>query len=135
MLVGWNTFFIVVISISTAILLRSLSISVLRFPKSMSPPAIPLNQSQWKAALESLPETPDNIPAFFFAHGSPMLLTPNSAEGRFGSRASAMTWHGPDGPLANFLKDFGPTLLNKYKPKGILVFSAHWETSGERLGT
>jgi len=25
-------------------------------------------------------------------------------------------------------------LLKKYKPKGILVFSAHWETAGQRLG-
>lgn len=31
-------------------------------------------------------------------------------------------------------KDFGPALLSKYKPKGIVVFSAHWETLGERLG-
>ena len=42
--------------------------------------------------------------------------------------------HGPNGPLARFLGDFGPALLEKYKPKGILVFSAHWETDGERLG-
>jgi len=42
---------------------------------------------------------------------------------------------GPKSPLATFLKDFGPVLLEKYKPKAILVFSAHWETSGERLGT
>jgi len=42
---------------------------------------------------------------------------------------------GPKGPLAKFLKDFGPTLLEKYKPKGIVVFSAHWETDGERLVT
>ena len=42
--------------------------------------------------------------------------------------------HGPKGPLARFLADFGPALLEKYKPKGILVFSAHWETDGERLG-
>ena len=41
---------------------------------------------------------------------------------------------GPNGPLARFLSDFGPTLLDKYKPKGILVFSAHWETNGQRLG-
>ena len=41
---------------------------------------------------------------------------------------------GPTGPLAAFLEDFGPALLKKYKPKGIVVFSAHWESSGERLG-
>jgi aromatic ring-opening dioxygenase catalytic subunit (LigB family) len=42
--------------------------------------------------------------------------------------------HAPDGPLSRFLSYFGPTLLKKYQPKGILVFSAHWETSSERLG-
>jgi aromatic ring-opening dioxygenase catalytic subunit (LigB family) len=29
--------------------------------------------------------------------------------------------------------DFGPALIEKYRPKAILVFSAHWETDGERL--
>jgi aromatic ring-opening dioxygenase catalytic subunit (LigB family) len=42
---------------------------------------------------------------------------------------------GPKGQLASFLRDFGPSLLKKYKPKGIVVFSAHWETAGERLVT
>lgn len=41
---------------------------------------------------------------------------------------------GPRGPLAAFLKDFGPALLKKYNPKAIVVFSAHWETRGETLG-
>ena len=41
---------------------------------------------------------------------------------------------GPQGPLANFLRDFGPALLEKYNPKAVVVFSAHWETSKERLG-
>jgi aromatic ring-opening dioxygenase catalytic subunit (LigB family) len=36
--------------------------------------------------------------------------------------------------LLPFLRDFGPVLLKKYQPKGIVVFSAHWETLGERLG-
>ena len=48
--------------------------------------------------------------------------------------AEVMKHMGPTGPLATFLKDFGPALLSKYKPKGIVVFSAHWDTSGERLG-
>lgn len=43
-------------------------------------------------------------------------------------------YQGPHGPLAKFLADFGPILLKKYKPKGIVVFSAHWETMTERLG-
>jgi aromatic ring-opening dioxygenase catalytic subunit (LigB family) len=42
--------------------------------------------------------------------------------------------YGPESPLANFLHDFGPALLAKYQPKGILVFSAHWETQEEQLG-
>ncbi|KAK2467059.1 hypothetical protein APHAL10511_001317 [Amanita phalloides] len=76
----------------------------------------------WRKALDELPATPNNIPAFFFSHGSPRLL--------FGG---ANDYMGPNGPLATFLADFGPALLQKYKPKGIVVFSAHWETEGERL--
>ncbi|KAF7363921.1 hypothetical protein MSAN_01050200 [Mycena sanguinolenta] len=30
-------------------------------------------QEKWRKNLEELPSTPANIPAFFFAHGSPML--------------------------------------------------------------
>ena len=71
--------------------------------------------------MDNLPSTPDDIPAFYFAHGSPSLEYPSVA---------AL----PDG-LAAFLRNFGPALLKKYKPKGIVVFSAHWETSGSRLGT
>ncbi|KAH9484173.1 4,5-DOPA dioxygenase extradiol-like protein [Psilocybe cubensis] len=85
--------------------------------------------TSWHAALESLPATPEKIPAFFFAHGSPMLAFPPTE----GSDGGMMGYHGPKGPLAQFLKEFGPTLLKKYRPKGIVVFSAHWETYGERL--
>ncbi len=91
---------------------------------------LPSNQAQWRDALEALPSTPDNIPAFFFAHGSPALAFPENYS--FGGGLSS--WQGPKGPLAKFLKDFGPALLRKYKPRGIVVFSAHWETLGERLG-
>ena len=76
----------------------------------------PATRTEWRKALDDLPSTPDNIPAFFFAHGSPRLVYPNP------------------GPLEQFLRDFGPALLQKYQPKGIVVFSAHWETTGERLG-
>jgi len=81
----------------------------------------------WQKALESLPATPAKIPAFFFAHGSPMLVMNASVGG-------IMAHQGPTGPLSRFLSHFGPTLLKKYQPKGIVVFSAHWETSLERLG-
>jgi aromatic ring-opening dioxygenase catalytic subunit (LigB family) len=99
--------------------------------ESQSSP-IPRTQSEWRTALESLPQNPAKIPAFFFAHGSPMLAFESEPRGAYGS--SIMEYAGPNGPLAAFLKDFGPILLKKFKPKGILVFSAHWETTGERLG-
>ncbi len=90
-----------------------------------------LSTNGWKQALDALPSTPDKIPAFFFAHGSPMLaLSPSQASAMGGMAA----YHGPTGPLAKFLAGFGPTLLEKYKPKGIVVFSAHWETMTERVG-
>jgi len=41
---------------------------------------------------------------------------------------------GPEGALAKFLADFGRALRAKYNPKGIVVFSAHWETTGVRHG-
>lgn len=95
-------------------------------------PAAPKTQAEWKAALDSLPSTPDKIPSFFFGHGSPMLLLPDR---KLTGTDAIQNYAGPKGPLSHFLKDFGPALLEKYKPKGILVFSAHWETQGERLGT
>ncbi|KAF7320984.1 LigB domain-containing protein [Mycena chlorophos] len=95
---------------------------------------IPTLQAAWRADLAALPSTPDNIPSFFFGHGSPMLVAPPSFNR--GSRFEALAkWGGPQGALATFLKDFGPALLSKYKPKAIVVFSAHWETTRERLVT
>lgn len=89
---------------------------------------IPKSRSEWIEALNTLPGTPSKIPAFFFGHGSPMLAFPKNDDPSSGSGL------GPNGSLAHFLEDFGPALLEKYKPKGIAVFSAHWETSNERLG-
>ncbi|KAJ7085344.1 Extradiol ring-cleavage dioxygenase, class III enzyme, subunit B [Mycena crocata] len=92
-------------------------------------------QKRWKKNLEELPDTPEKIPAFFFGHGSPILALPdNSARSAFLGEG-LIKWAGPTGPLATFLKDFGPALLKKYQPKGIVVFSAHWETKSERLVT
>ncbi|KAI0029729.1 Extradiol ring-cleavage dioxygenase, class III enzyme, subunit B [Vararia minispora EC-137] len=94
--------------------------------------ALPQSRVDWKAALASLPDTPQRIPSFFFAHGSPMLeMTPARAP----HMAQVISYAGADGSLAQFLRDFGPALLEKYKPKAILVFSAHWDTPGERLVT
>lgn len=95
--------------------------------------ALPKTEAEWKKALDELPSQPNKLPVFFFGHGSPMLAFPESAlAGRSDPVRAKM---GPKGPLASFLKDFGPALLSKYKPKAIVVFSAHWETNGERLGT
>jgi aromatic ring-opening dioxygenase catalytic subunit (LigB family) len=79
--------------------------------------------------LDEIPNTPEKIPAFFFGHGSPILVLPSSDDSDFSREG------GPNSPHAAFLKDFGPALLEKYKPKAIIVFSAHWESRGERLVT
>ena len=93
---------------------------------------LPKAPEEWKKALDALPANPTRIPAFFFGHGSPLLAFPEEATA--GPRAGVVKHAGPKGPLANFLRDFGPALLEKYQPKAIVVFSAHWETTGERLG-
>lgn len=86
--------------------------------------AAPKTRDEWIQALDELPASPAKIPAFFFAHSSP-----------------AMEMDIPGMPMAKngtlplFLKDFGKTLLEKYRPKAIVVFSAHWENGGEILGT
>ncbi|KAL1744669.1 Extradiol ring-cleavage dioxygenase, class III enzyme, subunit B [Schizophyllum fasciatum] len=91
-------------------------------------------QAKWRAQLDALPSNPESIPAFFFAHGSPLLAFPDTGSSSFFG-GPMVQWSGPRGPLALFLKDFGPALLQKYNPKAIVVFSAHWETYGERLVT
>ncbi|VDB94129.1 unnamed protein product [Peniophora sp. CBMAI 1063] len=99
----------------------------------MSSSALPTTREDWKAAIDALPNTPERIPSIFIAHGSPMLvMTPENAPHM---PASVVNYMGAKGPLATFLGDLGPALLEKYKPKGIVVFSAHWETNGERLVT
>ena len=132
-------------SIFLAILILFSSVILARFPRltpsifkrnlftttMAAAPAVPRTDDEWKAALAALPATPEKIPAFYFGHGSPMLQAP---EDMLIGRGPIGEYSGPNGPLGRFLKDFGPTLLEKYKPKAILVFSAHWETSGERVG-
>ncbi|KAG2115345.1 Extradiol ring-cleavage dioxygenase class III enzyme subunit B [Suillus discolor] len=88
--------------------------------------SFPKTQSEWRTALDALPSTPEKIPAFFFGHGSPMLIA------RQVTNSPITSTMGPGGDLAIFLRDLGPVLRAKYKPKGIVVFSAHWETIGVR---
>ncbi|KAG8731812.1 hypothetical protein FRC11_002163 [Ceratobasidium sp. 423] len=94
--------------------------------------ALPLTEEAWKAALDSLPSALQNngkIPAFFFAHGSPNLLRDTTGDPIF----SNMRSQDINGTLPRFLRMFGPALLEKYNPRGIVVFSAHWEEDEEVL--
>lgn len=83
----------------------------------------PKTREEWLQALDDLPSSPQKIPAFFFAHSSPIMEVdiPGVPMSKSGS-------------LPRFLKDFGGTLVKKYEPKAIVVFSAHWDTAGTRLG-
>ena len=84
----------------------------------------PKTREEWLKALDELPSSPAKIPAFFFAHSSPMMEI--DMPGVPMSKSGALT---------QFLKDFGKLLIKKYNPKAIVVFSAHWDTDGTRLGT
>jgi aromatic ring-opening dioxygenase catalytic subunit (LigB family) len=53
---------------------------------------------------------------------------------RLPSRTPLDSVGGPKGANAQFLRDFGKTLVEKYNPKAIVVFSAHWETHGHIEG-
>ena len=92
--------------------------------------SLPKTQAQWKNALDDLPANPEKVPAFFFGHGSPMLAFSESEA----DQSPILKHAGPTGPLATFLRDFGPAVLEKYRPRAIVVFSAHWDTLGERQG-
>ena len=96
---------------------------------------LPLTRSAWQDRLATLPGSPEYIPSFFYGHGSPLLAFSRDVLERDTRWHSVVKYVGPEGPLAHFLLDFGPALLAKYQPKGILVFSAHWEGQGEQLGT
>ncbi|KAL8278863.1 hypothetical protein RQP46_008734 [Phenoliferia psychrophenolica] len=105
---------------------------------STTPSIVLSTREEWSKELDRLPSleaTGGAIPSIFLAHGQPFLVYPPAlAAQRSGFEALRAT-QGPDGTLANFLKDLGPVLLEKYKPKAIVVFSAHWETPNERLVT
>jgi len=83
--------------------------------------------NHWEEALDHLPaySVGDRIPAFYFAHGSPMLIYPQHLPSPIPGFDKV---GGPNSDHAKFLQYFGKFLIEKYKPKAILVFSAHWET-------
>jgi len=83
----------------------------------------PKTREEWLKALNDLPSSA-KIPAFFFAHASPMIEM--DLPGIPMSKSGA---------LRQFLKDFGKFLVEKYNPKAIVVFSAHWDADGTQLVT
>lgn len=62
-----------------------------------------------------------------------MLITPPHLAAQRGGPLA--TIQGPDGLLVQFLRDLGPHLLAKYRPKAIVILSAHWETPGGGVTT
>lgn len=82
----------------------------------------PKTREEWLKALDELPSSPTKIPAFFFAHSSPMM------------EIDIPVPMGKNGALTHFLGDFGKVLVEKYHPKAIVVFSAHWDIDGQVLG-
>lgn len=63
----------------------------------------------------------------------PMLIhPPHLADARGGPLNEVQ---GPNGGLAKFLQDLGPAVMEKYKPKAIVVLSAHWESPGGGIVT
>jgi len=104
----------------------------------MTAPAIPKTQEEWKQAMKEMPDVPEGgkIPAFFLAHGSPSLAYPDELLKRMPpAQAERISGMGPRGELATFLRDFGPWVIEKYKPRAVVVLSAHWETQGIRVVT
>ncbi|CAH7675388.1 Extradiol ring-cleavage dioxygenase, class III enzyme, subunit B [Phakopsora pachyrhizi] len=81
----------------------------------------------WRKALNGLPSRQEGdgkpIPTFYFAHGHPGTLVEMRSK-PFKMASSS------NGELRDFLIDFGPKLIEKYRPKALVVFSAHWETNG-----
>lgn len=83
----------------------------------------PKTRDEWLQALNELPSSPAKLPAFFFAHSSPMMEMdiPGIPMGK-------------NGALSHFLEDFGKVLVQKYQPKAVVVFSGHWDNDGQILG-
>jgi aromatic ring-opening dioxygenase catalytic subunit (LigB family) len=59
-----------------------------------------------------------------------MLIWPKTLETR---EAPIFKAAGPEGTLAQFLQDFGKELVEKYNPRAIVVFSAHWEAPRNQI--
>ncbi|BFZ54483.1 hypothetical protein PYCC9005_001520 [Savitreella phatthalungensis] len=73
------------------------------------------------------------LPTFSFAHGSPALMSEVAAwVARSPMAASKDFTGGHGGPAFKFLQRFGPYLLRTYRPKAIVLFSAHWENASQR---
>ncbi|KAL2313027.1 4,5-DOPA dioxygenase extradiol-like protein [Schizosaccharomyces pombe] len=79
----------------------------------------------WMSRMRSVPQPERLIPALYLAHGSPFLMLPQSSDDEVFSNDSKL-----GGLHYQFLEQLGPFLLEKFKPKGIIVFSAHYESRG-----
>ncbi|GAA5897085.1 DODA-type extradiol aromatic ring-opening family dioxygenase [Sporobolomyces salmoneus] len=101
---------------------------------SNSAPSQILNtRKEWKEELAKLPTLEENggkIPSVFLAHGQPMLIYPPHLVGDNPMISALGETQGPGGLLCHFLEDFGPVLIEKYRPRAIVVLSAHYETEG-----
>jgi hypothetical protein len=62
-----------------------------------------------------------------------MLTWPKTIQPPGGPLAAMFKSVGPNGPLAQFLQDFGKELVDKYNPRAIVVFSAHWESPRNQI--
>ncbi|GAA5938703.1 DODA-type extradiol aromatic ring-opening family dioxygenase [Sporobolomyces koalae] len=106
---------------------------------STTPPSQVLaTREEWRRELQALPTLEENgnkIPSVFLAHGQPMLLMPPHLAKNSPMLATLGEIQGPDGLLSQFLQDLGPVLLQKYSPKAIVVFSAHFESDGGGIVT
>ncbi|KAK4704950.1 4,5-DOPA dioxygenase extradiol, partial [Phenoliferia sp. Uapishka_3] len=105
---------------------------------SSTPSIVLSTRDEWSKELELLPsleKTGGLIPSIFLAHGQPLLVYPPTLAAERSGFGPLLETQGPNGTLAQFLRDLGPVLLEKYKPKAIVVFSAHWESPSERLVT
>lgn len=61
-----------------------------------------------------------------------MLIWPASLGERTGMSGLGEI-QGPNGLLVQFLKALGPALVEKYKPKAVVVLSAHWESEDDEI--
>lgn len=93
----------------------------------MAPIPVATSKEFIDQTLAQASKSSTRLPSFFLSHGSPFTVHPGKLEGVFALA-------GPNGPNGQFLSAFGPSLLKHYgdRIKGVIMFSAHWETGNVR---